>query len=198
MPGLDYYGAYDPYERDNPLTSLKGAAAYVGAEIAASGYGIRGHAHRQMTKARGIATEARTTRAAGMKAMPPPSKRHRLAMSELNAKVGPLEARATSLRQRANVNKKFAGSLKTLGRTFGIATAVTLGYELGKSMFDVGSDFRIRKQDLAQQRRKIYNEDTFMDSRAAFTQRQRAIQVIHNSQLGVRSAMGSEASYLHY
>jgi hypothetical protein len=48
-------------------------------------------------------------------------------------------------------------------------------------------------------RANVYDgEDQYFDSRAAFTQRQRAIQVIHNSQLSTRAAMGQESSYMHY
>ena len=37
----------------------------------------------------------------------------------------------------------------------------------------------------------------FNDTRAAHTQRQRAIQAIHNSQMTTRAALGNEASFLH-
>jgi hypothetical protein len=42
-----------------------------------------------------------------------------------------------------------------------------------------------------------YDETAFFDTRAAFTQRQRALMVIHNSQLSNRAAFGQEASFLH-
>lgn len=38
----------------------------------------------------------------------------------------------------------------------------------------------------------------FMDTRGAFTMRQRAIQAIHDSQLSTRAALGNEASFMHY
>lgn len=37
----------------------------------------------------------------------------------------------------------------------------------------------------------------FVDTRSAQTQRQRAIQAIHNTQLSTRAALGNEASFLH-
>jgi hypothetical protein len=43
-----------------------------------------------------------------------------------------------------------------------------------------------------------YVEEDYFDSRAAFTQRQRAIQVIHNSQLTNRAAFGNEAAFMHH
>ena len=39
--------------------------------------------------------------------------------------------------------------------------------------------------------------DGFADTRASFTQRQRAMQAIHNSQMNTRAAMGNEASFMH-
>lgn len=51
----------------------------------------------------------------------------------------------------------------------------------------------------AQQREQAYADDELMmDTRTAYTQRQRAIQAIHDSQLSVgRAIIGQEASYLH-
>lgn len=89
-------------------------------------------------------------------------------------------------------------SLIRSGKMLGVATLFTGMYELSKAAAGAGLNFRKTKEELAQARNKVYDEDTFSDSRAAFTQRQRAIQVIHNSQMGVRSALGSEASYLHF
>ena len=37
----------------------------------------------------------------------------------------------------------------------------------------------------------------FADTRASFTQRQRAMQAIHNSQMNTRAAMGNEATFMH-
>jgi len=210
MPGLDYYGAdYDAYERGNPLVSIPGFAVFGGAELAGSKFGLGGLATRQFDKGKGLISRAAAL-GGEAKALPqwvtPTSNIHggypgQVANSQarsLEAQAHKTSGKGRALQARSKANTKWAKSLKNIGRGWGVIGTVTIGYELGKAMFSVGGDFRIRKQDLAEQRRKIYNEDTFMDSRAAFTQRQRAIQVIHNSQMGVRSAMGSEASYLHY
>ena len=37
----------------------------------------------------------------------------------------------------------------------------------------------------------------FADTRASFTQRQRTMQAIHNSQMNTRAAMGNEATFMH-
>jgi hypothetical protein len=36
-----------------------------------------------------------------------------------------------------------------------------------------------------------------MDSQQAYTQRQRALMAIHDSQLGIRNVIGNEAGHLH-
>lgn len=110
-------------------------------------------------------------------------------------------SRSASAAAATSTSKFYAARGKSLirsGRLLMGATLFTTMYELGKSAVGAGQNFRKTKEELAQARNKVYDEDTFSDSRAAFTQRQRAIQVIHNSQMGVRSAMGSEASYLHF
>ena len=209
MPGLDYYGsAYDAYERDNPLVTLKGFAIFGGAELAGSKFGLAGLAERQSARAAIIGDEAAGILQGKMRHLgsprdprPRPPRRGspmNRAQRMADPRYTEVAARGTKLTATSARNLKFAKSLTNVGRAWGVIGTATIGYELGKAMFNVGGDFRIRKQDLAEQRRKVYNDDTFMDSRAAFTQRQRAIQVIHNSQMGVRSAMGSEASYLHY
>ena len=215
MPGLDYYGDYDPYERGNPLYSLGGMAIFGGAELLGSKFGLGGYAARQARGAEALLDRlgdfgrsygGSPEQVLGMDKGGGPwgnkgrSKRSPIGRSARRAardNLG-LEGKANALKAKSKQNIRWAKSLKRIGRRWGIIGTATIGYELSKAMFSVGGDFRIRKQDLAEQRRKVYNDDTFMDSRAAFTQRQRAIQVIHNSQMGVRSAMGSEASYLHY
>jgi len=194
MPGLDYHGFESNYERGNLLVSLPGAGLWAAAALAGSNkYGIGAHAGRQIGKARTLGAAARSLRGSWGTGF------RRLSEIERDLKeVLTLEGKSAKLRAKARSNRSQAKSLRRFGTGMAIVQSVAFGFDIGKAMMEVGGNYRIRKQDLAQQRRKVYNEDTFMDSRAAFTQRQRAIQVIHNSQMGVRSAMGSEASFLHY
>lgn len=46
-------------------------------------------------------------------------------------------------------------------------------------------------------RRTLETGGNWVDTRIAFTQRQRAIQAIHNSMLTSRAALGNEASFMH-
>jgi hypothetical protein len=113
------------------------------------------------------------------------------------AAAGAAKGRAAAYATEARMMKTMGKRLVTTGKLFGIASVVGLTYDMAKSMMDMGSNFRTTTAEFNKNRQKVYDEDKYSDSRAAFTQRQRALQVIHNSQLGVRSAMGSEASYLH-
>ncbi len=45
-------------------------------------------------------------------------------------------------------------------------------------------------------RRELETGNMVVDTRSAFTQRQRAIQAIHNTQLSTRAALGNEAAYM--
>jgi hypothetical protein len=225
MPGIEYMGQAHgghfptPAERGNILGggSHAGAAMWIGSEIAA--WGEKKWAFRNLAKAGELSREAKDLRKGAHKMG---SVKKGLAAlkqaGEFEAEAGHfgehrgkgklrglpggykgVQAGEGGLRGRALLGLKQSKSLMRLGRYgFGLATTLTFGYELGSSIMSASSDSRIRRLDLQKSQRKIYDEDKFMDSRAAFTQRQRAIQVIHNSQMGVRSAMGSEASYLHY
>ena len=86
------------------------------------------------------------------------------------------------------------------GKMFGIAGAVIGGWELGKSLLKISKAFEMDPDEIAKNRRtQLYGSgEEYFDTRAAYTQRQRAIQVIHNSQLsGGRRAFGEESSWLH-
>jgi hypothetical protein len=47
-------------------------------------------------------------------------------------------------------------------------------------------------------RRQLETGGPIIDTPSAMTQRQRAIQAIHNTQLSTRAALGNEASFMHY
>jgi hypothetical protein len=47
-------------------------------------------------------------------------------------------------------------------------------------------------------RRQLETGGPIIDTPTAMTQRQRAIQAIHNSQISTRAALGNEASFMHY
>lgn len=79
---------------------------------------------------------------------------------------------------------------KRLGRLFALDMAVML-FDIGASLVRPGIT-RIQQRDRA----GLINE-MYQDSAAAYTQRARAIQAIHQSQMSLRPVLGNEAQYLH-
>jgi len=71
-------------------------------------------------------------------------------------------------------------------------------YELFTDFSSAGAAMRIPYASLRGNDSLQGNFDPgILNTRQAFTQRQRAIQIIHNSQLSMRAALGQEAQYLH-
>lgn len=131
----------------------------------------------------------------------PHQQARKLALGKHSSGLAEASAAKASGKAATSTSKYWTARGKSLirsGKILGVATLFTGMYEISKAATGAGLNFRKTKEELAKARNKVYDEDTFSDSRAAFTQRQRAIQVIHNSQMGVRSALGSEASYLHF
>jgi hypothetical protein len=95
--------------------------------------------------------------------------------------------------------QKFGKNLTSIANVFGWATLAQIGWDIGSSVVYAGSSFKTTKEALARENFNASNDqDTYYDTRAAYTQRQRALQVIHNSRLSLKPMLGNEASYLHY
>jgi hypothetical protein len=90
---------------------------------------------------------------------------------------------------------KAGKSFSRLGRILGWTGIAQIGYAIGKSAVTAFTDNERSERD---RYREQYDQDTYYDTRAAYTQRQRALQVIHNSRLSLRPVLGNESSYLHY
>lgn len=84
--------------------------------------------------------------------------------------------------------KAIGGLLKSTS----IAIGVTTLFDLGMDMFTPGVN-----KLAAAGNDKFMNESLTIDSNAAFTQRQRALQAIFDSQSSLRNVIGNEAAYLH-
>lgn len=94
---------------------------------------------------------------------------------------------------------QFGKKITGLSNIYGWMTAAQIGFGIAKSVVTAGESFRISKDELEQQNyTNMYDQDTYYDTRAAFTQRQRALQVIHNSRLSLKPALGGESNYFHY
>jgi len=94
---------------------------------------------------------------------------------------------------KAAIAKKYAG-LKSTARAVGWGYLALMGVEMGAAIFapSPGVSTSAMENDA---RAMGYNAS--LDSSQAYTQRQRALMAIHDSQLGIRNVIGSEAPHLH-
>ena len=101
------------------------------------------------------------------------------------------------LSKRTAFAGKYGKSLTSASKLLGGLSLFALAVEGGSALFDATTSYtearRARQESTAGA-----GDVSYYDSRVAFTQRQRALQVIHNSQLSTRAAFGQEASYMHY
>lgn len=118
---------------------------------------------------------------------------------ENDAKKAKLLADSKAGTARAKGVFKYGKKLTSVANVFGWATMVNMGMSLASSALRTGGAFKTTKEELA---RKNFNDSndqsTYYDTRAAYTQRQRALQVIHNSRLSLKPMLGAESNYLHY
>ena len=77
-------------------------------------------------------------------------------------------------------------------RAAGWATLISLGVDLAVEANAPGVSKIAAKQD-----ERFMMQQQRMDSPAAFTMRQRAVEAIHNSMMSTRNVMGNEAQFMH-
>lgn len=106
-------------------------------------------------------------------------------------RMSPAEARAKIA--KANPLLRQARALKGFARGVGMAELIKVGADLGGMAIDSVMAYRSAPKNI----KLSTGPGFFNDTRAAQTQRQRAIQAIHNSQLTTRAALGNEAAFLH-
>jgi len=87
-----------------------------------------------------------------------------------------------------------AGMGKLLFRGYFAWMNFDLGMMLGKGFGDLVSTY---ESPSANRDITMESGGFFADTRASYTQRQQAIQTIHNSQLTTRAALGNEAAFIH-
>ena len=94
---------------------------------------------------------------------------------------------------KADITRKYAG-LKSTARAVGWGYLALMGVEMGAAIFapSPGVSTSAMENDA---RAMGYNAP--LDSSQAYTQRQRALMAIHDSQLGIRNVIGAEAPHLH-
>lgn len=83
-------------------------------------------------------------------------------------------------------------SQKTFWRGFGWATLAAGLVNVGESLLSPGIS-----KVAARQEQKMMSNETPFDSAGAYTQRQRALQAIHDSQSNIGRVLSNESRYLH-
>lgn len=87
---------------------------------------------------------------------------------------------------------RLASSFSRFTLLYGVVEGLTA---LGGMLGDAISAYQ--PEPYVNKRRQIETGGSFTDTRYAQTQRMRAIQAIHNTQLSTRAALGNEASFMH-
>ena len=81
---------------------------------------------------------------------------------------------------------------RSVFKAAGWATLISLGVDLAVEAGTPGVSKAAARQD-----EKFMMKQQRMDSPAAFTMRQRAVEAIHNSMMSTRNVMGNEAQFMH-
>lgn len=105
-------------------------------------------------------------------------------------KISESTKKITSLKNTSRLYTKGATAL-------GLGSVFAISMELGEGLFNLGTSYHSAQRARRFASSNSSNESMYYDTRIAATMRQRALQVIHNSQLSTRAAFGHEASYLH-
>jgi len=93
----------------------------------------------------------------------------------------------------------YGKKMTSIANIMGWASLANMGFHMASSALSSGQAFKTTKEELARKNFNASNDqDTYYDTRAAYTQRQRALQVIHNSRLSLKPMLGSESNFLHY
>lgn len=214
MPGLDYLGqsdssllaeSYDP-RSENYFFSLSSLALELGG-MTAGAYLLKKETSKRLIGRAGRYASKLSTGNFDLLGRQVSSKLNRLyalpgyGMIEGPSSVYDYPELNKAARKAAIKNSiKLRKTLTSASKAFGIVGVGVFGYEIGKSIFGNSRAFSMGTEEFEKSRyRPLYKgDDEYFDSRAALTQRQRAIQVIHNSQMSTRAAFGNEATFMHY
>jgi hypothetical protein len=168
---------------DEPLPF---AATYTAWGIELAGMGYRAWGNRAARKGLAKLAADRASMARTLPNLLPPTR-------------GYIEEKFRQRGKGIRARHAYARSIGTTARHLGYVTlGVTFADMIRRGISSVGIERFKRTRERAGLSGAGYSEESYFDSRAAFTQRQRALQVIHNSQLSTRAAFGSEASFMHY
>lgn len=101
------------------------------------------------------------------------------------------KAKSTFKSEKASIRGKFA-NLNNIARSIGWGYLALGVASMAEAITTPGLS-----QSANRSNNQMFGDSTPMDSQGAYTQRQRALMAIHESQLGIRGVIGQEAGYLH-
>ncbi len=118
----------------------------------------------------------------------------------VKSKQSQASAAGSIIRTEAHEANVLRRGLGGLSKKFLYSGVGILGFTLASSIVGASRSFATSTDEIMKSRYRGYysGADEYFDSRAAMTQRQRALQVIHNSQMSTRASFGNESSYMHY
>lgn len=94
--------------------------------------------------------------------------------------------------------KKYYKGFGKYIKGLGIATAALSLVDIGFSVMMEAAKPGVSREVLEEDRKRVFSNEGMLDTRIAYTMRQRSLQAIHDSQISIgRSLIGTEASYLH-
>lgn len=125
----------------------------------------------------------------------PPTWRPNIQQIEMNDTRTRAEVRAARKRDIRSIGRNVFRPYKAMSallKSSAFAIGVTTLFEKSMDVFTPGVNKRAMESN-----NKFISESLTTDSNTAFTQRQRALQAIFDSQSSLRNVIGNEASYLH-
>ena len=201
------YGLLDEQEDINPFLSTPALAAEFGGGIVAGqlkkrvkslrkSYPVALRRTKNLVNAANTNTVSWTSRQSGGTLIEDRFSKDQL--QTIRSKYRGFGKQYKTQRRQARSLAKYGQSLKRTSRLLTIGSLAAIGFEMAGGLFSLGESFAESRSVLNQSTMSSYSDTAYYDSRRAMTQRQRAIQAIHSSQLSTRVAFGNEASYMHY
>lgn len=197
MPGLDYLGE-SPYESRMEKNAFYNPFMLFGFDIGLSvGGSVLNKSASKMGELVSNALVPYEPKFAAMSAKAKPLQGSKIFRhpTEAGRYLNVAEENIGKFKWRAAYGKR----MKRIAKAFGIVGMFQFGYDIASILSTVGESTKMSRDQIVNTSNDIVrDQDRYLDSRAAFTQRQRALQVIHNSRLSLRPMLGNEANYLHY
>ena len=115
-------------------------------------------------------------------------------------KITARNALVDKLDTKSNYFINHGAKFSKLGWRFGYVGLGVLGFDLFSAAAKASNIFETTREDItAKAHSEAMNaQDVYFDTRAAYTQRQRSLQVIFNSRQNMKPAFGNESSHLHF